>query len=55
MEKREIENVFSPLLRIAILANLKAEFEKTPIGGNVLLFEFYNFVNWLVFKFGVEI
>ena len=42
--KREIENVFSPLLRIAILTNLKAEFGKTPIIRNVVLFEFYNFV-----------
>jgi len=29
--KRKIESVFSPLLKIAILTNLEADFGKTPI------------------------
>ena len=43
-EKEKIENVFSPYLKIAYLTNLDSDFGKTPIGGNVLLIEFYNFV-----------
>jgi len=56
MEKKgKMENVFSLPLKIAILTHLDSDFEKVPIGENVLLFELYNFVNWLDFKFCTEI
>ena len=54
-EKRNMKNVFSPLLKIAHLTNLDTEFEKTPIVRNVVLFEFYNFVKRLDPKFCMEI